>query len=139
MMSGATGELATHGYAVAQLLCAWEYCAYLIARGKIDVSIDAVFGVARDTSAALAAVLDTLDTDGRHLLEALLTSTYASVEDVRALHTAPRPRAPQRTITFCARLARRTAILRSLRPRRGAHHRHCRRAARERGGVYQQS
>jgi hypothetical protein len=65
MMSGATGEPTTPGYAVAQMRYAGKYCVYLVVCGKIDMSIDAAFGAARDASAALAAVLGTLDTDGR--------------------------------------------------------------------------
>ena len=64
MMSGATGEPTTPGYAVAQMRYAGKYCAYLVACGKIDMSIDAAFA-AHEASAALAAVLGTLDTDGR--------------------------------------------------------------------------
>jgi len=49
MISGATGEPTTPGYAFAQMRYAGKYCAYLVACGKIDMFIDAAFGAARES------------------------------------------------------------------------------------------
>ena len=95
MIGGATCEPAAHGYAVAQLLYAGEYCANLVARGMIGVSSDAAFGATRDASAALAVPLGALDTDGWQLLELLLKSMN-SFNDVSASRATPRPRTLRR-------------------------------------------